>query len=274
MAALSSFAKGAARSGAEGSCLPYIDIGTDFRPLSLPRQQALALRDAIVACHEREGTGSSYRRQRLMDCGNPVSGGAEAWVYKCNLPECPLCYRRRAYRKAAEAARMDAVLKESGFVSQMLTISMPDTEAEGMAARYAELAADCARLYRSKTYLRRIAGAARCIETSIADTGLFHVHIHLLLLFHCGVLPAEIVPLVRRCFPSGEVYASELWRFVCTARFAAYGLKLPQGVTAEEWLSIRQMMQGKMPLTFSGVLRRARREGDKRRPPKRKCHEQ
>ena len=133
MAALSSFAKGAARSGAEGRRLPYIDIGTDFRPLSLPRQQALALRDAIVACHEREGTGSAYRRQRLMDCGNPVSGGAETWVYKCNLPECPLCYRRRAYRKAAEAARMDAVLKESGFASQMLTITVPDTEADGGA---------------------------------------------------------------------------------------------------------------------------------------------
>lgn len=274
MAALSSFAKGAARSGAEGSCLPYIDIGTDFRPLSLPRQQALALRDAIVACHEREGTGSSYRRQRLMDCGNPVSGGAETWVYKCNLPECPLCYRRRAYRKAAEAARMDAVLKESGFASQMLTISMPDTEADGMAARYEELAAGCARLYRSKTYLRRIAGAARCIETSIADTGAFHLHVHLLLLFRYDALPAEIVPLVRRCFPSGGVYASELWRFVCTARFAAYALKLPEGVTAEEWLTIRQMMQGKLPLTFSGVLRRARREGGKRRSPKGKCHEQ
>lgn len=274
MAALSSFAKGAARSGAEGRRLPYIDIGTDFRPLSLPRQQALALRDAIVACHEREGTGSAYRRQRLMDCGNPVSGGAETWVYKCNLPECPLCYRRQAYRKAAEAARMDAVLKESGFASQMLTITVPDTEADGMAARYAELAADCARLYRSKAYLRRIAGAARCIETSIADTGLFHIHAHLLLLCRCDALPAEIVPLVRRCFPSGVVYASELWRFVCTARFAAYALKLPEGVTAEEWLTIRQMMQGKMPLTFSGVLRRARREGGKRRPPKRKYHEQ
>lgn len=168
---------------------------------------------------------------------------------------------------------MDAVLKESGFNSQLLTITMPDTEADGMAARYAEFAADCARLYRSKTYLRHIAGAARCIETGIADTARFHVHVHLLLLFRCDALPAEIVPLVRRCFPSGVVYASELWRFVCTARFAAYVLKLPQGVTAEEWLSIRQMMQGKMPLTFSGVLRRARREGSKRRPPKRKCHE-
>lgn len=274
MVSLSLHGGGAAWDAAEGSRLPYIDIGTDFRPLSLPRQQALALRDAIVACHERKGTGSSYRRQRLMDCGNPVSGGAETWVYKCNLPECPLCYRRRAYRKAAEAARMDAVLKESGFNSQMLTITMPDTEADGMAARYAELAEGCSQVYKSKIYARRIAGAARCIEASIADTGLFHVHVHLLLLFRCGVLPAEIVPLVMRCFPSGEVYASELWRFVCTARFAAYALKLPEGVTAKEWLAIRQMMQGKMPLTFSGVLRRARREGDKRRPPKRKCHEQ
>lgn len=156
---------------------------------------------------------------------------------------------------------MDAVLKESGFNSQLLTITMPDTEADGMAARYAELAAGCARLYRSKTYLRRIAGAARCIETSTADTGAFHLHVHLLLLFRYDALPAEIVLLVRRCFPSGEVYVSELWRFVCTARFAAYALKLPEGVTAEEWLTIRQMMQGKMPLTFSGVLRRARREG-------------
>lgn len=185
-----------------------------------------------------------------------------------------MCYRRRAYRKAAEAARMDKGLQEGGFTSQMLTITVPDTEADGMAARYAELAAGCSRLYKSKIYARHVEGAARGIEIGIADTGLFHAHVHLLLLFRCGVLPAEIVPLVRRCFPSGEVYASELWRFVCTARFAAYTLKLPEGVTAEEWLTIRQMMQGKMPLTFSGVLRRARREGGKRRPPKRKCHEQ
>lgn len=270
MVSLSLHGGGAAWDTAEGSRLPYLNKCLDFRPPS--RQQALALRDELAAFYAR--AGNLYRQHRLLECGRPVPGGMDTWTYQCGLGECPLCYRRRAYRKAAEAARMDAVLKESGFNSQLLTITMPDTEADGMAARYAELAAGCARLYRSKTYLRRIAGAARCIETSTADTGLFHVHVHLLLLFRCGVLPAEIVPLVRRCFPSGVVYASGLWRFVCTARFAAYALKLPEGVTAEEWLTIRQMMQGKMPLTFSGVLRRTRREGGKRRPPKRKCHEQ
>lgn len=255
MAALSSFAKGAARSGAEGRRLPYINISTDFRPL--PRQQALALRYELAACHEQ--AGNLYRRQRLMECGKPVSGGAETWVYKCNLPECPLCYRRRAYRKAAEVACMDKALQEGGFNSQMLTISVPDTEADGMAARYAELSEGCSRLYKSKIYTRHIEGAARAIETSMADTGRYHVHVHQLLIFREAALPEAILPLVQRCFPQGLLYLSELQHDVCLARFAGYVLKLPKEVSAVEWLTIRQIMQGKIPLTFAGILKKVRK---------------
>ena len=255
MVALSSCAKEAARSGAEEHLLPYIKIGTDFRPLS--RQQALALRNELMACHEQ--AGNLYRRQRLMECGKSVSGGAETWVYKCNLPECPQCYRRRAYRKAAEAARMDAVLKESGFASQMLTITVPDTEAGGMAARYAELSEGCSRLYKSKIYARHVDGAARAIETSMADTGLFHTHLHQLLIFRGAALPEEILPLIQRCFPQGMLYLSEPLNGLCLARFVGYVLKLPKEVSAEEWLTIRQVMQGKIPLTFSGILKKVRK---------------
>lgn len=255
MAALSSIAKGAGWSGAEGSLSPYLIIGTES--LSLPRQQALALRDELVACHEQ--TGNLYRRQRLMECGEPIEDGAETWVYKCNLPECPLCYRRRAYRKAAEAACMDTVLQEGGFNSQMLTISVPDTEADGMAARYAELSEGCSQVYKSKIYTRHIEGAARAIETSMADTGHYHVHVHQLLIFREAALPEEVLSLVQRCFPQGRLYLSELQHDVCLARFAGYVLKLPKEVSAVEWLTIRQVMQGKVPLSFSGVLKKVRK---------------
>lgn len=268
MAALSSFAKGAARSGAAGGRLPYQDKCLDFRPLSLPRLRALALRDELAACHEQ--AGNLYRRQRLLGCGQPVPGGMDTWTYQCGLGECPLCYRRRAYRKAAEAARMDKELQGGGFTSQMLTITVPDTEADGMAARYTELSKGCSRLYKSKIYARHIEGAARGIEIGMADTGRYHVHIHQLLIFRGGALPEAILPLVQRCIPQGRLYPSEPLNGVNLSRFAAYVLKLPEGVTAEEWLTIRQVMQRKMPLAFSGLLRRANRASRKNRPAKRK----
>lgn len=264
MSALSSFAK----ERAEGRRLPYIDISTDFRPLSIPQQHALALRDELAACHER--TGNLYRRQRLMECGEPIEDGAAEWKHRCNLSECPLCHRRRAYRKAAEAAYMDKALQEGGFNSQMLTVSVPDAEVDSMAARYAELSEGCSQVYKSKLYTRCIAGAARAIETSMADTGMFHVHLHQLLIFRGAALPEEVLSLVQRCFPQGRLYPSEPLNGVNLSRFAAYVLKLPEGVTAEEWLTIRQVMLGKMPLTFSGLLRRANRASRKNRPAKRK----
>ncbi len=253
MSALSSFAK----ERAEGRRLPYIDISTDFRPLSIPQQHALALRDELAACHER--TGNLYRRQRLMECGEPIEDGAAEWKHRCNLSECPLCHRRRAYRKAAEAAYMDKALQEGGFNSQMLTVSVPDAEAGSMAARYAELSEGCSQVYKSKLYTRCIAGAARAIETSMADTGMFHVHLHQLLIFRGAALPEEVLSLVQRCFPHGQLYLSELQHDVCLARFAGYVLKLPKEVSAAEWLIIRQVMQGKVLLSFSGVLKKVRK---------------
>ena len=257
MAALSSIAKGAARSGAAGGSLPYLDKCLDFRPLSIPQQQALALRDELAACHEQ--AGNLYRRQRLLGCGQPVPGGMDTWTYQCGLGECPLCFRRRAYRKAAQAARMDKELQGGEFTSQMLTVSVADTEAGGIAARYAELSEGCSRLYRSKIYARHVEGAARGIEIGMADTGLFHTHLHQLLIFRETALPEEILPLVQRCFPQGLLYLSEPLNGICLARFVGYVLKLPKDVSAVEWLTIRQIMQGKIPLTFSGILKKVRK---------------
>lgn len=268
MDVLSSAVGGAGWGGAAGSRLPYQDKCLDFRPLSLPRQRALALRDEIAACHER--AGNLYRRQRLLECGQPIPGGMDTWTYQCGLGECPLCYRRRAYRKAAEAAHMDKELQEGGFTSQMLTITVPDTEADGMAARYAELTAGCSRLYKSKIYARHVEGAARGIEIGVADTGRYHVHLHQLLIFRGAALPEAILPLVQRCFPHGRLSPSEPLNGVNLSRFVNYVLKLPEGVTAAEWLLIRQAMQRKLPLAFSGLLRRANRASRKNRPAKRK----
>ena len=248
--------------------LHYLYISTESRPFTLPQVMAVRLRDTVVEYHQEHGTGNAYRIERLMECGNAVAAGAAHWKYQCNLPECPLCYRRRAYRKAAEAACMDSVLRESDFTTQMITIALPDVEAEAMPLRYAALSAGCSKLLKGKAYRRRVAGTARCIETSVADTGGYHVHVHLLVAFPDVVLSDAVLNAVQHCFPQGIVYASPPVHGVHLARFAGYVLKLPDDVEAAEWLNIRTMMQGKSPLTFSGIFREARRT-NKHHSPKR-----
>ena len=241
--------------------LPYLYISTESRPFSLPQAKAIGLRDALVEYHRDYGTGNAYRIERLKECGSPVVGGISGWNYRCNLPECPLCYRRRAYRKVAESKRLDRVLQESGFGSQMLTITVPDVEDAELQARYAALSEANSRLLRSKTYRNHFSGAARCIETSVADTGCYHVHVHLLVVFVFKNQPDIMQRLLERYFPDATaLYFSEPEHGVHTARFAAYALKLPEGVTPAEWLNIRTMTQGKNPLTFSGVFRQARQK--------------
>lgn len=161
---------------------------------------------------------------------------------------------------------MDSVLRESDLTTQMITIALPDVEAEAMPLRYTALSAGCSKLLKGKAYRKRVAGTARCIETSVADTGAYHIHVHLLMTFHDAVLPDIVLNAVRRCFPQGVVYASPSIHGVNLARFAGYALKLPEGVEAAEWLNIRTMTQGKSPLTFSGIFREARRTS-KYHPP-------
>lgn len=246
--------------GAENAgFLPYLYISTESRPFSLPQAEAIDLRNALVAYHREHG--NAYRVERLKACGNPVVGGISGWNYRCNLPECPLCYRRRAYRKVAESKCLDRVLQESGFGSQMLTITVPDVEAAELQTRYVALSESCSRLLRSKAYRNHFSGAARCIETSVADTGRYHVHVHLLVVFVFRNQPDTMQRLLERYFPDATaLYFSEPEQGVQAARFAAYALKLPKGVTPTEWLNIRTMTQGKSPLTFSGVFRQARQK--------------
>lgn len=155
---------------------------------------------------------------------------------------------------------MDAVLKASGLRSIMLTITTQDTDASGMAARYEEVSKGFGKLYRAKSYMRHIAGAARCVETSVSDTGAFHVHVHADLIYRAGDEPKTIRPVVERYFPEATLTFSEPLDCVNTARFAGYVLKLPSGISAvEEWLAVRRMMRGKVPVSFAGVLREVHR---------------
>lgn len=261
MASPAQAASGAAGNTAAGASVPYINIGTDFCP---PARQALDLRDALADSYHE--AAQPYLHQRLMECGQTVST-SPGWKYRCGLWMCPLCYQRRALDKVRRARAMDEALKGSGLRSQMLTISVPDSDASGLAVLYNRLSKAFGKIYSAKPYKKRIAGAARCVETSVSDTGAFHVHVHADFLYREGDGPEVILPVAQRCFPDAMLHFSEPLDGVNIGRFAGYVLKLPSGISAvEEWLAVRRMMRGKVPLSFAGVLREVHRHRCTRHP--------
>lgn len=169
--------------------------------------------------------------------------------------------------KVKRARAMDEALTASGLRSRMLTISVPDSDASGLAVLYNRLSKAFGKIYSAKPYKKHIAGAARCVETSVSDTGAFHVHVHADLLYRERDAPEVILPVAQRCFPNAKLHFSEPLDGVNIARFARYVLKLPQGLTAvEEWLAVRRMMRGKVPVSFAGVLREVHRHRRTRHP--------
>lgn len=191
----------------------------------------------------------------------------EHGVYsRCGRPWCPDCAKRTARRTIARARRIDKALYQAGelgLASTMMTICPPpDVPASEVRSAHQRLAKAFTRLASSRPYQNLVKGAARGIEVSVNDCGLYHVHGHIVLVHEPSNGDAVRDMATHKIFSSlgVEPYFSEEWDGVAVEALARYCTKDATD-DAQTWLELRAATVGAQRVSFSGVLRAANIRG-------------
>lgn len=232
-----------------------------FRTPSLPPSE-LPLRRRVAAYlreHYPEIPPADIEKiDRCGERGRYSKCGQTTW--------CPDCAKRQVWRTIARARRIDKALSQAGelgLASTMMTICPPpDVPASEVRSAHQRLAKAFTRLASSRPYQNLVKGAARGIEVSVNDCGLFHVHGHIVLVHDPSNGDAVRDMATQKIFSSlgVEPYFSEEWDGVAVEALARYCTKDATD-DAQTWLDLRAATVGSQRVSFSGVLRAANSRG-------------
>ncbi len=226
-------------------------------PPKLPRFNAKKLHDELVIYYEQQPIVSISKLNKLRECKTikhiNIFTGRIYYNY-CKLHICPICTQIRAKNKLNKTRKIDNKLAKQGYTTQMITITpYKDVACDYIEQRHNELTKRCTKLFNRKSYKKHVVGSIRAIETSIADTGLYHIHMHLLIVCNGNSLDT-VSSYIRKEFDDKEIFLSPPSNKVNTTRFVSYVTKL-NNMTAEEWHNSKTETKGKHLVTFTGILR-------------------
>ncbi len=177
---------------------------------------------------------------------------------RCNNYLCPICTKRKHGRLNKKTELIDKKLARTGYLSQMVTITpYKDVERDGALKRYNELAEKCRKLFNKKSYKNRAYGSIKAIDTSFSDTGLYHVHIHLLVVCKKEHLD-DLKRIIDNNFADDHIHYSETYDKIRTNWFFRYVLKYNKydEMSAENWILRKTFLKGKQALSFTGKLKK------------------
>lgn len=137
----------------------------------------------------------------------------------------------------------------------MATVIFDEVQEQDFLLQYNYLSEQFTRLMNSRQYKRLILGTARSIETSFADTGRWHVHLHILLAYYGKLEKERLSKIIKRAFPDcvKEPHYSQESPLNLTA-FFDYVTKIPD-CEVLEWISLRQLAKKKKKISFTGILK-------------------
>ncbi len=203
---------------------------------------------------------SKEQIERLKQCGtiyyNDCDTGKNVH-YRCNLSICPICKRRNALNKKDTNEKIDNKCSKKKYVTQMHTIAINnDVDADKIRLQLDILITLCTKLFNQRQYKKYAIGSMRALEVSVSDTGLYHPHIHLLVM--CDENSLDMLEeLIKKIFVGLDVLASPPRRYVNTKLFTLYVYKLNDSKTlnAKEIHDINTAIKGKQLLTYTGLFR-------------------
>lgn len=230
----------------ENSLIPYQLIGDNFDTL-----KALNLKQEIVNYLRQNKLYTPRYIEKLESCGTHTTHTLKE---RCGLVECPLCYLYDVYRQRKKIQQRQKKLSRLKFTTNLLTITFHDVTEWNFLTQYNDISKRFTRVIDNRQCKKLIAGTARTIETSFADTGLFHVHLHILLAYYGELEKEELKKIVRKVFPDCiKVHFHEQESPLNLLAFYDYVTKI-NDCEAYEWIAYRCLSKKKKKISFTGIL--------------------
>lgn len=154
----------------------------------------------LAAIYYRAGATThdeSYTRrgQRVIMCHDVVatSNGQVVAAWACEDRLCPLCAIRLSRRIAANARIVLTRALEGGRRAYLLTLTQRNCDAQTLPQRVTDMLDAWHKILHDMRGQRKyIAGYARTIEITIGRDGLYHPHMHAIMLLDAGA-PIELM---------------------------------------------------------------------------------
>lgn len=150
----------------------------------------------------------------------------------------------------------------AGFSSLLLTVHGSNVDTSGLPNAVHLLASGCVEMVRQTGFKRAAAGYARVVEVAECGGGLWYPHLHLLAVFPEGEAGPRgyLEGAIGKFFPSASGFSMGEEMVLNLPRFVNYATKIPQGITPERWVELREATQQKGGyLSYGGVLRLTKR---------------
>lgn len=230
----------------ENSLIPYQLIEDNST-----QENALKLKQKIVDFLRQNNFYTPCYIERLESCGTPITHTLKE---RCGLVECPLCYLHDVYRQRKKIQQRQKQLSSLTITTNLLTITFCDVTENEFITRYNYLSMRFTRLIRNKQFNKLIQGTAKTIETSFADTGLFHVHLHILLAYNGTVEKEKLSKIIEKTFPDClNVHFHEQESPLNLVAFFDYVTKINDCEPCE-WIAFRNLAKKKKKISFTGIL--------------------
>lgn len=177
----------------ENSLIPYQLIGDNFHT-----SKALNLKQEIVNYLRQNKLYTPRYIEKLESCGTHTTHTLKE---RCGLVVCPLCYLHDVHRQRKKIQQIQKKLSRLKFTTNLLTITFHDVPEWEVLKQYNYLSKQFTSFINNRQSKKLIVGTAKTIETSFADTGLFHVHLHILLAYHGKLEKDKLRMIIERVFP-------------------------------------------------------------------------
>ncbi len=231
----------------ENSLIPYQLIGDNST-----QENALKLKQKLVDFLRQNNFYTPRYIDRLESCGTPITHTLKE---RCGLVECPLCYLHDVYRQRKKIQQRQKQLSSLTITTNLLTITFCDVTENEFIKRYNYLSMRFTRLIRNKQFNKLIQGTAKTIETSFADTGSWHVHLHILLAYNGTVEKEKLSKIIEKTFPDClNVHFHEQESPLNLVAFFDYVTKINDCEPCE-WIAFRNLAKKKKKISFTGILK-------------------
>ncbi len=229
----------------ETSPIPHQLIGDN-----LQTKNALLLRHELIDFCKKNNLYTPRYIEKLENCGTPIT---HAIKERCGLVVCPLCYVHKVNIERQNTLKRQKRLVHLNLKTKMVTVTFADVTEQEFLPQYNYLSSQYSRLINSqlKKYVK---GTAKAIETSFPDTGLYHVHLHILLVYADSFNQEKLEPLIQKFFPHKQRMQLGKEQNLNLAQFYDYVTKIPK-CDVEQWLTFR--LFAKKKVTYTGILAKA-----------------
>lgn len=193
--------------------------------------------------------------ERLAKCGTPITPTIKE---RCGLIECPLCYGHKLHLERQKIRQRQKWLSCLNLLTRMLTLNFADVQEQNFLSQYNYLSKQFTRLINTRQCQRLLLGTAKSIETSFSYLGLWHVHLHILLVYKGNYNIEELTQLIKKHFPDcQQIHFHPQESPVNLLSFFDYVTKIPD-CNVEDWIALRRLAKKKKKVTYSGIFAKAR----------------